>query len=543
MTKAKRSVFIGVALGVAACAAAAYPSTASAGQAGRPLVYCSEGDPEGFYPPIHTTGTTFDASSRPLYDTLYVFDSDGELVPALAESVEISDDGLVYVFRLRRGVTFHTRPWFEPTREFTAEDVRFSLIRQRGGDDDAGYEYWTDFMGMDEFLDDVVVVNDYTVRMTLSEPNATLLAILTMDFTAIASAEYYQRLRATRDAEDALDEFNTRPIGTGPYQFETYIPDALIRYRSHPGYWRGSAPTETLIFAITGDATARFLQLRFGDCHVAALPSPATIDDMRAHPDIEVLEKPGLTVSYLAWHTQRPPFDNPEVRRAMDMAINKRGLLEAVYRATAIVAKSPIPPEMPFHAEDLEGHEYDPQAARQLLAAAGISGRLSTTIFYPTNIDRGYMPNFSLAAELIQRDLRAVGVDAELRGMLWNEFLSFAANPQRESGAVIFGWTADVNDPDNFLRLLTCGAIPGLNAAAWCNTEFDEIVRRARTIRDPVERAALYRRAQEIFIEEAPWVPIAHALILDPVRREVCDYEVNPFGLHDFYGVRFCEAR
>ena len=219
------------------------------------------------------------------------------------------------------------------------------------------------------------------------------------------------------------------------------------------------------------------------------------------------------------------------------------GLLEAVYRATAIVAKSPIPPEMPFHAEDLEGHEYDPQAARQLLAAAGISGRLSTTIFYPTNIDRGYMPNFSLAAELIQRDLRAVGVDAELRGMLWNEFLSFAANPQRESGAVIFGWTADVNDPDNFLRLLTCGAIPGLNAAAWCNTEFDEIVRRARTIRDPVERAALYRRAQEIFIEEAPWVPIAHALILDPVRREVCDYEVNPFGLHDFYGVRFCEAR
>ena len=425
MTIVKRSVFIGVAL--------AWASTASGGQAGGPLAYCSEGDPEGFYSAIHTTGTTFDASSRQLNDGLYRFTPDGELEPALAVSVEISDDGLVYVFHLRRGVTFHTRPWFAPTREFTAEDVVFSLNRQRGSD--AGYAYW-DSMRMGALIDEVVALDDYTVRITLTEPNTTLLAILAMDFAVVVSAEYYQQLLlATGDAADALAEFDTRPIGTGPYQFEVYVPGAQIRYRAHPGYWRGPAPTEILVFVITPDATARFLRLRFGDCDVMALPSPVDVDAMRAHPEIEVLEKPGLTVSYLTFHTQRPPFDNPDVRRAMAMAIDIDALLEAVYRGTAIAAKSPIPFGMRFHAADLEGHEYDPEAARQLLAAAGISGNLSIPIFYPTNIQRGYMPNFSLAAQLIQRDLRAVGVDAELEGLLWNDFLALAADDQREQGA------------------------------------------------------------------------------------------------------------
>ncbi len=533
MTKAKRSVFIGVALGVAACATAA-------GQAGRPLLFCSEGDPEGFYPAIHTTGTTFDASSRQIYDPLLKSNSDGGLEYGLAESYEISDDGLSYVFVLRQGVPFHTRPWFTPTREFTAADVVFSLDRQRQSD--AGYEYW-DSMGMGELLAEIVEEDDYTVRITLTEPNTTLLAMLAMDFAVIVSKEYYEQLlRATRDEGDALAEFDTRPIGTGPYQFEAYTPGAQIVYRAHPGYWRGPAPTETVIFAITPDATARFRRLRAGSCDVMALPSPAAVNAMRAHPDITLHEKPGLTVSYLAWHTQRPPFNSPDVRRAMWMAIDNVRLLAALYRGTARAAKGPIPFGMRFHADDLEGHEYDPEAARQLLEGAGISGRLSTTIYYPSDIQRGYMPSFSLAAQLIQRDLRAIGVDADLEPMLWTEFLEFARDDQREQGAVIFGWTADFGDPETFVgSLLTCGNSPGLNAAAWCDTEFDELVLRARSTTDPVERAALFRRIQQIFIEQAPWVPIAHALILDPVRREVCDYEANPYGLHEFYGVRFCE--
>ena len=503
---------------------------------GGPLVYCSEDDPQGFDPAMHTTGTTFDASSRQVYDRLYRFDSDGELEPALAESVETSDDGLVYTFHLRRGVTFHSRPPFEPTRDFNAEDVVWSLDRQRG--DDAGYEYF-DAMNLGELLDEVVVLDDHTVRMTLSEPNTTLPAILAMDFTSIISAEYYEHLRA----RDALAELDSNPVGTGPYQFEGYVPGVQIRYRAHPGYWRGPAPAERLVFAITPSAVARYRGLRVGDCDIMSLPAPADVEAMRNHPEIaEVLEKPGLNVAYLAWNTQRPPFDNPDVRRATAMAIDIGGLLEAVYRGAAIAAKSPIPIGMRFHAEDLEGHEYDPQAARRLLAAAGISGRLRTTIWAPAGIERAYMPNFPLAAELIQRDLAVVGIDADVR-LVWPlDFPRIAGDDQRD-GALLLGWSADQGDADEFVgTLLTCGAVGGLNAAQWCNAEFDAIVRRARTISDPAERAALYRRAQEIFIDQAPWVPLAHAALLDPVRREVCGYEVDPFGLHSFYGARFCEA-
>ena len=529
-TAVLKRVLIAVAL-----AGVAWACGSPESEGGPPLVYCSEDDPEGFDPAIHTTGTTFDASSRQVYDRLYRFESDGELEPALAESVEISDDGLVYTFHLRRGVTFHSRPPFEPTRDFNAEDVVWSLDRQRG--DDAGYPYYDDTMG--ELLDEVVALDDHTVRMTLTEPNTTLPAILAMDFTSIISAEYYQYLQARNE----LAELNSNPVGTGPYQLEAYAPGVQIRYRAYPGYWRGPAPTETLVFAITPSAVARYRRLRVGDCHIMTHPAPADVEAMRNHPEIEVLEKPGLNVAYLAWNTRQPPFDNPDVRRAMAMAIDTGGLLEAVYRGTAVAAKSPIPFGMRFHAEDLEGHEYDPEAARRLLAAAGISGRLRTTIWARANIERAYMADFPLAAELIRRDLAAVGIDADVRLVPWRDFLWIAADDQRD-GALFFGWTADHGDADNFVgTLLTCGAVGGLNAAQWCNAEFDAIVRRARTITDSAERAALYRRAQEIFIDQAPWVPLAHAALLNPVRREVCGYEVDPFGRHSFYGARFCETQ
>ena len=535
MTKAKRSVFIGVALGGIACVAALLPSPAFGGQQSEVLVYCSEGDPEGFYPAIHTTGTTFDASSRQVYDRLFWFNPDGDREPALAESFTISDDRLVYTFHLRRGVTFHSRPPFVPTRNFNADDVVLSLDRQR---EVGGYEYW-ESMGMSELLveeDDIVALDENTVQMTLSEPNTTLPAILAMDFTSIISREYYEYL----ESRDALAELDTHPIGTGPYQFVVYVPGAQVRFRAHPGYWRGPPPTETLVFAITPDAIARYRRLRVGDCQIMSLPSPADVPAMRNNPEIEVLQKPGLNVSYLAWNTERPPFDNRMVRVAMSMAIDVDGLLAAVYRGTAEKAKSPIPEGMRFHAADLAGHEYDPAAARQLLADAGISG-LRTTIYAPSDRQRGYMPSFRLAAELIQRDLAEIGVDADVRLVPWVEFQRIAADRNRD-GAVIYGWTADHGDADNFVGLLlTCAARGGLNSANWCNHDFDAAVRRARTITDRDEREDLYRKAQEIFIEQAPWVPIAHAPTLKPVRRELCGYEVDPFGLHDFYGARLCE--
>ncbi len=517
-------------------ATAAIALSAAAAQANT-LVYCSEGSPEGFDPALFTAGTTFDASSHPIYNRLLEFETGTtNVIPGLAESVEASDDGLEYTFKLRQGVKFHSNDEFTPTRDFNADDVIFSFMRQK----DDGHPYnqisggtWEYFkgMGMPELVESIEKVDDYTVKFTLTKPEAPFVANMAMDFASILSAEYADAMMAAGTPE----KLNTAPIGTGPFSFVAYQKDAVIRYAQNADYWKDPAAVENLIFAITPDASVRYQKLKAGECHIMPYPNPADIQAMKDDADINMMEQEGLNVGYLAYNTTMEPFDNPNVRKALNMAIDKNAIIDVVFQGSGQVAKNPIPPTMWGYNDAITDDAYDPEAAKAMLEAEGVSG-LSMKI-WAMPVQRPYNPNARRMAELIQADFAKVGVDVEIVSYEWGEYLSRSKELNRD-GAVLLGWTGDNGDPDNFLAvLLGCDGREASNRAQWCHQPFDDLILQAKQTTDPAERTKLYEDAQVIFKEQAPWATIAHSVVFMPMRNEVQGYKVHPLGGHIFYDV------
>jgi dipeptide transport system substrate-binding protein len=266
-------------------------------------------------------------------------------------------------------------------------------------------------------------------------------------------------------------------------------------------------------------------------------PNPADLDAIRKDANVQVLEQPGLNVGYLAYNTTKKPFDDVRVRKAVNMAINKKAIIDAVYLSTGIAAKNPIPPSMWSYNDSIKDDAYDPAAARKLLADAGYPNGFSTDL-WAMPVQRPYNPNAKRIAELMQADLAKVGITAEIKSFEWGEYRKRMQNGEHQMG--MLGWTGDNGDPDNFLyTLLGCESAKtnGRNVAKFCHQPFEELVLKAKTLSDQKQRAALYMKAQAVFKEQSPWFTIAHAVQLKPVRKEVIDFKLSPFGRHTFYGV------
>jgi dipeptide transport system substrate-binding protein len=505
------------------------------------LVYCSEGSPEGFDPALYTAGTTFDASSKSIYSGLVQFEpGTTNVVPDLAESWDVSDDGMEYTFKLRPGVKFHTTDNFTPSRDMNADDIIFSFDRQLSADnafnsyvEGASWEYFNG-MSMPDLISSIEKVDDMTVKFVLTRAEAPFVANLGMDFASIVSKEYADQLAES----GSLSDLNQKPVGTGPFQMVAYQPDAVIRYKAHPDYYAGKQPIDDLVFAITTDNAVRQQKLLAGECHIMPYPNPADVQSLKDNPDITVMEQEGLNVGYLAYNTKVAPFDNAKVRKALNMAINKQAILDAVFQGAGQAAKNPIPPTMWSYDDSIQDDPYDPDAAKAMLEEAGAGG-LSMKV-WAMPVQRPYNPNARRMAELIQEDFSKIGVTVEIVSYEWGEYLDRSKAEDRD-GAVLLGWTGDNGDPDNFLAvLLGCDAVGGSNRAQWCNEEFNDLVQKAK-VGTQEERTALYMQAQEVFKREAPWATIAHSVVHMPMRSNVTGYVMDPLGGHNFEGVDIAE--
>jgi len=522
---------------IATLCASAFTSVVQA----KTLVYCSEASPEGFDPARFTAGSTFDASSKAIYNRLVEYRRGStEIVPALAESWELSGDGKVYTFHLRPDVQFQRNDAFTPTRAMNADDVVFSFNRQSGDknyqklSDGAVWPYYND-VGFAQNIQSVEKLDDLTIRFTLKKANASFLGLLGLDFASILSEEYASQLLVT----DTIADLNLKPIGTGPFQLLSYQQDATIRYSAFANYWGGKQPVDTLIFAITPDPAVRLQKLEAGECNIAVYPSPADIPRLKADHNIRVLQKPGLNVGYLAFNTAQKPFDRVEVRQAIAMAVNKQAILDAVYQQNGVIAESVLPPGMTGFSRKLRTTSYDPETARRRISELGLEGQKITLWAMP--VSRPYNPNGRRTAELLQADLRKAGLEAEIISFEWGEYLKRSNEPSHE-GAVLAGWTADNGEPDSFLTpLLTCNAIGGNNKAVWCNKAFDQAVLKARNRQNEQQRAELYAIAQQIAADELPWIPLANGLITVATTSSVTGYMIEPSDAHRFDGVDIAE--
>lgn len=513
--------------------------TSLAPVAAKTLVFCSEGSPENFYPGINTTGTSFDAN-EPIYNRIVDFERGGtKVLPSLAEKWDISADGKEYTFHLRKGVKWHsTNKNFKPTRDFNADDVLFMFDRQWKEDNpffkvtSPNHSYFND-MGMAKLLKSVVKVDDYTVKITLETPEAPFLANLAMPFAAVQSKEYADAMLKAGTPE----KIDQDPIGTGPFSLLQYQKDAVIRYKAFPAYWGGKAKIDDLVYAITPDASVRWAKLQKAECHVMPYPNPADLDAIRKDPNVTVLEQPGLNIGYLAYNTTKKPFDDVRVRRAVSMAINKKAIIDGVYLGTGIAAKNPIPPTMAAYNNAIKDDNYNPEAAKKLLAEAGYPKGFTTDL-WAMPVQRPYNPNAKRIAELMQADLVKIGVTAEIKSFEWGEYRKRMQNGEHQMG--MMGWTGDNGDPDNFMyTLLGCASAKtnGSNVAKFCHQPYEDLVLKAKTVTNVAERNKIYGQAQVMFKEQEPWFTIAHAVQLKPVRKNVIDFQNSPFGRHSFYGV------
>lgn len=502
------------------------------------LVYCSEGSPENFSPALVFTATTADAG-RPVFDQLVLFNRGQTTVkPGLAESWTISPDGRQVTFHLRKGVKFHSGVnGFTPTRDFNADDVSFSFNRQwkkehpYHGTSGGSYEYFNG-MEMGTIIRSIDRVDDNTVKFTLNEPNAPFIADMAMDFASIYSAEYGQYLLD----KGKPDEIDRIPVGTGPFVFESYQKDSVVRYKAFDDYWQGRAAIDDLVFAITPDATARYAKLKAGECHVMSNPNPIDLPEMNKDPELSVLSVAGLNVGYLAFNTKRPPFDNVEARRALSMAIDRDSILHEVFGASGELAKNFIPPAIWAADSSTPAYVFDPERAKTALAKVANGAPLEIDLWYMP-VQRPYNPNAKRVAEMMQADLAAVGVNARLITYEWGEYRKRLQNGEHLLGQL--GWIGDNGDPDNFFFLMSCaGAAPGGgNIAKWCDPEFDKRLVAARTTIDQKERVRLYSEMQAIMRDQVPVLPLAHSTVYEPVRKEISNYLISPFGRREFYGV------
>jgi len=524
---------------VAAAIAATLLAAAPLAQAKGTLVYCSEGSPEGFQPQFFSTGTTFDAVSVPMFNRLVEFEiGTTNIVPALAESWTVSPDGKVVAFKLRKGVKFHSNANFTPSRDFNADDVVFSWDRMASdsnpfhkGTGGQTYAYFDD-MGMKNIVDKVEKIDDYTVRYALKRPEAPFLADMAMDFASILSKEYFEAMlkKGTPNAADVY------PIGTGPFEFVSYQKDATIRYKAFDKHWKGRPKIDNLVYSITRDATARYAKLKTGECHVMAFPKPADLDEMRKDPQLTIQQKEGLNIGYVAFNVEKKPFDNKLVRQALNLATNKEAILKAVYQGNGQVAKNPIPPILWGYNNAVQDYPYDPVKAKQLLAQAGYANGFEMDLWY-LPVTRPYNPDGKRMAELIQADWEKIGVKAKLITYEWAEYRK--RSKTGEQAAMMFGWSGDNGDPDNFfVPLLGCEAVKGGgNVARWCNKPFEDLIIKAAQTPKQVDRAKLYEQAQVIVKEEAPWITIAHSVRFDPLRKEVLGYKMDATAHHYFNNV------
>jgi dipeptide transport system substrate-binding protein len=393
------------------------------------------------------------------------------------------------------------------------------------------FPYFTD-LGLAKNITKVEAVDPYTVRFTLKEVDAPFLQQIAMPFASILSAEYGDQLLKAGKASD----INQYPVGTGPFIFRSYTKDDTIRFDGNPDYWKpGVVKVGKLIFAITVDPAVRLQKLKRGECQVMSYPRPADIPTVKTDASLVMPNEVGFNLGYIAYNTTKKPLDNVLVRRALDMSINKKAIIESVYQGAGQAATNPMPPTQWGYDKNLKDAPYDTEKAKALLKQAGYPDGFDLTL-WAMPVQRPYNPNARLMAEMLQSDWAKIGVKVKIATFEWGEYIRRGHAGEHE--AMLIGWTGDYGDPDNWLGvLLGCDAVNGSNFSKWCYKPYDDLIRKGRGTTALPERTKAYTEAQEIFKDQVPFTPIAHSTVYQPISKNVTGFKIDPFGPTQFMNV------
>ena len=512
------------------------------------LVFGSSGDASRLDPGDVTDGESIQRMDN-IFEGLVEYEAGSVLIkPCLATSWEASADGTEIVFNLRKGVKFHDGT------DFNADAVVFSFARQY----DATHPFhqygeWAYWGYMFSDVDKMEKIDDYTVKLVLKRPNASImtsLAMFTVNIVSPTNAEKYK--------EDAFKH----PCGTGPFKFVEWVKDDHITLVANENYWRKRPYLDKLIFRVIPDLSARVMALITNEVQGIEYPNPADFVMIKADPDLQLLTQPGMNTGYMAMNCgygykdanengvrdpDEPwvkvpgycePLTKKEVRQAINYAIDKKAIVKGLYMGTAIVAKNGMPPFMLGYNDEIKDYPYDPEKAKELLKEAGYPNGFKVTL-YVMPVSRPYMFDPPKIGEAIKAYLAAVGIDVTLFQEDWSTYLQ-----DTEAGKhnmCLLGWTGDNGDPDNFMNVLyganACSIGTAGNVAFYNNEEVQDLLTKALRTYDVEKRAQYYKKAQEIIHEDAPWVYLAHANQNLVFRSNVHGYVLHPTSRKFFYPV------
>ena len=497
-------------------AATVLPHPALAQTAGKTLVIGIAADPTGFDPEAVENNTSGFVMSA-VHDGLVRYKAGSvDIEPGLAERWDITPDGLQYTFHLRPGILFHDGT------PLNAETFVQGIARQL---DKASpiYIYNTGPVeGYTDFTYGPVAsyraTGDLSVEFKLKEPSAGFLSSLAMVWNGVISPA-----AAAKWGKD----FRNHPVGTGPFVFKEWRSRDQVVLEANPNYWRGKPKLDRIVYKVLPDPQAALLALRRGEVHILADVGAATIPALRAEPQVTLASQPGLAVNGVALPTDVKPFDDVRVRRALNLAVDKAAINRALYQGLAVQMTSPLPPAQWGFDKSITGYGFDPEAAKRLLAEAGVQPGLKVELL-TYNSPRGYNPAGADLAVAIQGYLKRVGIEAEIRRMDMGAFLSTVRSGKYE-GLRMGGWTGDNGDPDNFAgALFASKEIPIGNTSHYRNPEVDRLLAEAARTVDHEKRVALYEDIQRRIVDDAPWIFINSVLQVRAVRKEVQGFQLNP---------------
>ena len=495
------------------------PADADSHAKGGTFIFGRGGDSVGLDPALEEDGESFKVCDN-IYDTLVQYkDGRTDLEPGLAEKWDSSEDGLTWTFYLRRGVKFHDGT------PFNADAVLFSLNRQHDKTHpfhnvSGSYVYWV-ATGLAEIVDKITAIDDFTVQITLKTAYAPFIYTIAITPFAIVSPTAVKKWG---------DAYFNNPVGTGPFKFSRWDKKDKIVLVANDDYWGGRPNLDRVIFRSIPDNAIRLIELQQGGLHAMEFPNPDDLQQIEKDENLQLLTQPGINIGYLAMNFDKPPLENQKVRLAINHAINKTAIIEYLYQGLGMPAKNPIPPSLWSYDDTIQDYEYNPELAKKLLEEAGFPNGFETTL-WALPVPRPYIPDGRALAEVIQSDLRKVGIQTKIVTYDWGTYLEKTKNGEHDMA--MLGWSADLGDPDNFFYFLlskSSAEKPAGNIAFYRSDEMQNVLEKARATSDKDERDALYKEAQRIFHEDVPWVPLAHAKQVLVINKRVKNLKLQPLN-------------
>lgn len=534
---------VGAALALTACAASERDSDDGAESQGDgagsrdTFIFAASSDPASLDPAFANDGESFRVARQVFEGLVGVEPGTADPAPLLAESWEVSDDGLTYTFDLKEGVTFHDgtafdgeavcfnfERWNNFTGVLQSESLSYYWQKVNGGFASSDVES-LDGTGKYESCD---APDETTAVVTLASPLPEFISALSLPSFSMQSPTALQEYAADEVGGDesapVLPEYATaHPTGTGPFQFDSWTRGQEVVLTGYPDYWGEQGQVQRIIFSVIDDPNARRQALQAGDVDGYDLVGPADVEAL-ADAGFQIVDRDPFNILYLGMNQANPELADLKVRQAIAHAINKEALVAQTLPEGTEVATNFIPPSVDGWSDDVATYDHDPERARELLAEAGKSD-LTIDFNYPTNVSRPYMPTPEQVFQSISADLEEVGITVNPVPEPWAPDYLDRMQGTADHGLHLLGWTGDYNDTYNFIGVFFGAAS---NEWGFDDPELFEMIGDARYMASKDEQVAAYEAANEAILERLPGVPLAHPVPSLAFSPKVHGYPASP---------------